>query len=162
MQGIGDKNAQLAVYIGNRPPLKEFKNTRKITPVVDGELTKIAQRTGNHWRKIFNIYAKIGFMLDNRSYATWQLYRDNQLLQAGSNQALVFDQKIVTNTLECITIVCGKQHAALVLESSAIEWIDDDFAIDRTNRTLVTPYFDYRQLSNAKLETLHQLIHQFL
>lgn len=162
MQGIGDKNVQLAVYIGNRPPLEKFENTKDITPVVNGELTKIAQETSNHWRKIFNIYAKIAFMLNSHSYTTWQLYRDNHLLQADSKQALLFDLKIVTDASTCITIVCGKQHAALLLEGYSIEWIDGDFAIDSTNRTLVTPYFDYRQLSNAKLEILLQLIHRLL
>ncbi|PCJ44445.1 MAG: hypothetical protein COA99_06845, partial [Moraxellaceae bacterium] len=91
MIGIGDRHCQLAVYIANRPPLDEYQDRETIIPTVDGELARIGRETGNHWRKIINIYAKLGFLLDSQSFATWQNYRDSHLLTEGSAQALLFD-----------------------------------------------------------------------
>ena len=56
--GIGDLQCKLAVYIGNRPPLQEYQLRETLMPAVQGELARIGHETGNHWRKIINIYAK--------------------------------------------------------------------------------------------------------
>jgi len=36
--------------------------------------------------------------------------------------------------------------------------VDNDFSVNREQRIIVAPYFDYRQLSNKKLEVLMGLI----
>jgi hypothetical protein len=36
--------------------------------------------------------------------------------------------------------------------------LDNDFAINRSLKIIVCPYFDYRQLSNIKIERLAELI----
>ena len=37
-------------------------------------------------------------------------------------------------------------------------WIDEEFALDKSQNLVVCPYFDYRQLSNVKIEKLVSLL----
>jgi hypothetical protein len=167
MIGIGDLDCDFVVYIGNRPPLEAYITRQELNPAIKGELSSIGSEVGNHWRKIINIYAKLGYMLDSKGFATWQVYRESYLLTKGSRQALLFDDCItpvvdeVTES-EVIRLICGKTHATMLLADniaqSSMRWVDADFAIDPSRRLIVTPYFDYRQLSNAKLETLVSII----
>jgi len=162
MVGIGDLDCDFVVYIGNRPPLVEYIERQELIPAIKGELSSIGSETGNHWRKIINIYAKLGYMLDSKGFSSWQSYRENHLLTKGSHQALLFDGCIAPAEGGAVRLICGKTHAATLLVDSVAEnsvrWIDADFAIDPSRRLIVTPYFDYRQLSNAKLETLVSII----
>ena len=162
MIGIGDKHCKLAVYIGNRPPLDEYLMRENLIPADKGELTRIGCDTGNHWRKIINIYAKLGYMLGPKHFPTWQAYRGDFLLTQGSQQALLFNNSIVTNEADGINIICGKTHAMTLVDENSLQWIDSDFAINRSQRLIVTPYFDYRQLSNVKLEKLVGIIGSFV
>ncbi len=76
--GLGDEKAHVRVYIANRPPLSDYLELAECRPMVIGEIARIAQETGNHWRKIFNVYAKL--MAEYRSEAmtsTWQAWRDD-------------------------------------------------------------------------------------
>lgn len=158
MIGIGDEHYKLAVYIGNRPPLDEYIVREQLIPAREDELARIGRETGNHWRKIINIYAKLGYLLDPKSFATWQAYREGFLLTKGSQQALLFNKAIVTNGQDCIRLICGKTHAMTLVNEADLQWIDSDFAINRSQHLVVTPYFDYRQLSNVKLEKLVEII----
>jgi len=38
-----------------------------------------------------------------------------------------------------------------------LSWLDNKFAIDKINRVIVLLYFDYRQLSNIKIDRLTKL-----
>ncbi len=162
MIGIGDPGCNFVVYIGNRPPMDEYVARQELIPAVKGELSSIGRETGNHWRKIINIYAKLGYMLDPKGFTAWQEYRENHLLTKGSQQALLFDDCIERAEDKAVRLICGKAHATELLgdnvADSQVLWIDADFAIDPSRRLIVTPYFDYRQLSNAKLETLVSII----
>ena len=166
MVGIGDPDCDFVVYIGNRPPMDEYIKRQGLTPAAKGELASIGRETGNHWRKIINIYAKLGYMLDAKDFSSWQVYRERYLLTKGSGQALLFDDYIELTKSEAVRLICGKVHAAMLLANSVVgnvaetsmQWVDADFAIDPSRRLIVTPYFDYRQLSNAKLEVLASII----
>ena len=176
MVGIGDPDCDFVVYIGNRPPMDEYSQRQGLIPAGKDELASIGRETGNHWRKIINIYAKLAYMLDPQGFLTWQAYREGYLLTKGSRQALLFDDSIYSGVggksggSEAIQLICGKTHAATLIANgvtgsgvdcsteSSMRWVDADFAIDPSRRLIVTPYFDYRQLSNAKLETLVSII----
>ena len=166
--GLGDSEAQLNVYIANRPPMDEYAMLDDVRSMRKGEIADIAQATGNHWRKIFNVYAKLVYSLNASSltlYATWQAYRDSELLRSNSNTALYFSP-FLSNTVNAkgtIHLIMGKGYAEqLSLDQFGIHlnWVSSDFAIDRNARLIVCPYFDYRQLSNAKIDVLIELIHQ--
>jgi len=154
--GLGDLNARFNVYIANRPPLDEYQYLAGMQPLLEGDIARIAQQTGNHWRKIFNVYAKLVFALKTEGFATWQLYRDAFLLRDNSNQALLFSEPNLSQA--GLHIVMGRTYAkALQLDAKLIA-VDADFQIDKNKRLLVVPYFDYRQLSNEKLARLQVLI----
>jgi hypothetical protein len=147
-----------------------------------GEIKMIADLTGNHWRKIFNVYAKIVFELRNPSYKSWQEFRDNALLQRNCNENLLFNlpiQIILKNLLpeniapenlppentthknisqNNISIIMGKTYATKLGLSQECHWLSTDFAINPDKKLLICPYFDYRQLSNIKITKLCQLI----
>ena len=59
-------------------------------------------------------------------------------------------------------IICGKGYAKALINSGKLivdlVWLDDEFAIDSENKLIVCPYFDYRQLSNIKIERLAGLL----
>ena len=169
--GFGDTNFSLAVYIANKPNLHEYQQLESITPLVKGEINMINQTCGNGWRKVFNVYAKVIYALDKELFsfsekaATWQLYRDNCLLQKGSETALVFNEPgslNLRNDNQSIHIICGRTYAkSLVRRNNLLvnlTWLDEEFAIDKENRLVVCPYFDYRQLSNVKIERLSKLV----
>jgi hypothetical protein len=56
----------------------------------------------------------------------------------------------------------GKTYAKSLLSSGALDleliWLNNEFAINHSQRLIVCPYFDYRQLSNVKIERLAELI----
>ena len=166
--GFGDSNFQIAVYIANRPAMYEYQNLDGVTPLVSGEVETINQACGNGWRKVFNVYAKVLFALDKAQFEfskhtkTWQAYRDKYLLQGSDSTALLFSEPELKPGNNKLHIICGKGHAKALINSgqlvAELAWLDDDFAIDRGNNLIVCPYFDYRQLSNIKIERLAKLI----
>ena len=178
--GLGSDNARLNVYIANRPPLERYEALDSCTPLGLGEIAHIAKETGNHWRKIFNVYAKLVYGLDEKiqslpsqkksvvslnlgalQFDRWQSYRDAALLQLGSDTALWFSPHLNLNCESTlggnIQLVMGRQYAAS-LDLPSMEVYDRDFAVNFERGLIVTPYFDYRQLSNIKLEVLTRLI----
>lgn len=166
--GFGDKNFSFAVYIANKPNMLEYQNLIDVTSLVGGEIDAINQACGNGWRKIFNVYAKLLYALDSENFdfsqraPSWQSYRDSYLLQEKSKTALLFSSPQLMANNEVIHILCGKNHARSLLSNderiSNLVWIDDEFAIDRQNKLVICPYFDYRQLSNIKIERLADLL----
>jgi len=178
--GLGSANAQLSVHIANRPPLARYQNLKNFTVLSPGEIASVAKETGNHWRKIFNVYAKLVYALDQKiesvsgqkkavtslhfgsqRYDNWQTYRDAVLLQAGSDTALWFNKKFDasqgSSSGQSLHIIMGRQYAAS-LDLPAMVAFDADFSVNREQRVIIVPYFDYRQLSNKKLEILVGLI----
>jgi hypothetical protein len=115
------------------------------------------------------VYAKLLYALDKEVFSfstlasTWQEYRDSFLLQANSNTALLFNAPIINKDhCKTIHIIMGKTYAKSLVNSkflmAPLTWLDDEFAINSTERVIVCPYFDYRQLSNIKIVRLAQLM----
>lgn len=165
--GFGDHSFSVAVYIAKPPPMPEYTHMDGLYPLINEQINTINQACGNGWRKVFNVYAKVLFALPSEYYCfakkthTWQQYRDQYLLQELSQTALLFSTpKLSTgNTLH---IIAGRTHAKNLLNQGLLEaeldWLDDEFAIDKANKLIVCPYFDYRQLSNLKIARLSQLV----
>lgn len=157
MIGFGSSIAGLVVYIANRPAMEKYADLQEVSALQDAELDAIVDSCGNHWRKIFNIYAKLGFFQDSAGYTKWQDYRDHFLLRQGSGQALIFDQRLQPMADDAVHLIAGKAHARLLL-GDAFELDSQGFFIAQQRRLIVCPYFDYRQLSNAKIEHLLKII----
>lgn len=167
VSGFGDVAACIRIYIANRPPMAEYAGLQAVQALHSGEIELINRACGNGWRKVFNVYAKLLFVLDTKQFAfaqqagSWQQYREQHLLQAGSNTALMFSAPDLKPTTKTVHIIAGRTHAKALLEAglaAQLSWLNNEFAVDKHNRLLVCPYFDYRQLNNEKLAFLAQRI----
>lgn len=171
--GLGISQAPIAVYIANRPVNDHYPTLNTLQPLAAGELNHIVANNTNHWRKVFNVYAKLIWQLGlpfNEPQAgqhlasSWQQYRDLHLLQAHSREALLFSKpQFYTSTCEHkntaqISIIAGKTYAT-TLNLPPLTWLDAHFAINAQTKVVVCPYLDYRQLSNARIEKLADIIH---
>ncbi|WP_445768595.1 DUF6942 family protein [Rheinheimera sp.] len=170
LPGFGDATATLRVYIANRPPMTEYAALAAVQPLHSGEIELINRACGNGWRKVFNVYAKLLFALDTQQFtftqqaSSWQQYRDQHLLQAASNTALLFSAPVLHADQKAIHIIAGRTHTKALLDAGLplqLNWLNHEFAIDQHHRVLVCPYFDYRQLNNEKLAQLAGLITTF-
>lgn len=160
----------IKVYAGNRPPLQNYAEVDVLNNLNEGEIQHIANETGNHWRKIFNVYAKFMFELAGEvvhqnvlAFDTWQAYRDGSLLQSGSDTELHLDNSATAralNNLEdgCVRIVMGKAYGESLLAWTDLKSLDADFAVSKKGKVIVCPYFDYRQLSNLKITRLVTIV----
>ena len=181
--GLGDdqvitKKVCINVYIANRPPMSPYDVSSDFQPMMGGEIAAIAQHTGNHWRKVFNVYAKLMYelmqALQGRGlskaqhfsdmlevHKSWQHYRDHQLLQASSGCRLLFSAPQL-DADDDIHIIMGKGYAQQLGFNYKPPYLVDheheDFACYRESRVILCPYFDYRQLSNIKISALVGII----
>jgi hypothetical protein len=166
MIGVGDvQHSFINVYIANRPPLDEYSHLNELKPLTEHDITSIAQQTGNHWRKIFNVFAKFMFSYFTKQeieldMSSWQNYRDQKLLQAGSGQRLLFTKPNLDE--DVVHLIMGKQYAILLgyhedIHKGMIR-VDNDFVIWPQKKLIICPYFDYRQLSNIKIDRLIDLV----
>lgn len=166
--GFGATNAKIQVYIENTPPLPEYQELSLIKPLEVNDVARIGQLTGNHWRKIFNVFAKLLFEYSPNNFTTWQSLRDEYLLQVQSNEQLIFSpisyEEIITKkddqSYNVISLIMGKTYANKLGIDEYCYWLSESFAINTKKRIIICPYFDYRQLSNIKITQLVQLIKQ--
>ncbi|MCJ8294120.1 MAG: hypothetical protein MJK15_06895 [Colwellia sp.] len=166
--GFGDSDFNFAVYIENKPNVLEYQSLSTVEPLANGEINVINQACGNGWRKVFNVYAKLLYALDKKYFdfskqaPKWQDYRDKYLLQLQSKTALLFSAPQLEPSKDIVHIICGKGHAKALISNGELNanlvWLDDEFAIDYQNKLIICPYFDYRQLSNIKIERLADLL----
>ena len=171
--GLGNIDAKLIFYIKNRPPLHPYEELTIVKPLIAGEISHICHETGNHWRKIFNVYAKLLFALAPKQFSSWQDLRDTTLLQAESEHCLLFSPPDFSQSMDNNTrlpvvkaknklqVILGKGYAEQLGLCNDCTWLSNDFAINYNLGIIICPYFDYRQLSNKKIIQLSGLIQQF-
>lgn len=171
--GFGVGRPKLAVYIANRPVNDHYPRLNVLQPLAPGELQSIVANNSNHWRKAFNVLAKVLWQLNwpevtGNAASTWQDYRDQHLLQAHSEEALLFSPPVFS-CRACLSVpgnsakpsldqnrwhvVAGKTYAA-ALDLPPLTWLDAYFAINKECQLIVSPYLDYRQLSNERIKIL--------
>lgn len=171
--GLGARQADIAICIANRPMIDHYPEIDHLQLLAAGELQHIVANTSNHWRKVFNVFSKFLYQLaDSRvgQFPDWQSYRDQQLLQSGSRESLLFSPPSVSfdrNAADSghpsgslgsrVYIIAGKTYAAQ-LQIRGLVWLDAFFAIHPVAPIVVSPYLDYRQLSNARIEQLVELV----
>jgi hypothetical protein len=171
--GLGDADARFNVYIANQPDYPPLRQSTAVRALSDDDIAAIGQHCGNGWRKVFNVYAKLLFALgDNpytpqHSFTSWQQYRDESLLQAGSSTSLWFSPPQVNELPQQgledkskIHLVMGRTYGKSLNLRSSLTWLNSEFAIEHEQRLIICPYFDYRQLSNSKIIALVELIKQ--
>lgn len=165
--GLGDVDALVKVYIANRPA--PYQHLSVCYALDCGDIAALGQACGNGWRKVFNVYAKLVFALQAQKLnlaagmPSWQHYRDNHLLQAGSSTALLFSPPVLDEQQQAIQIISGRTYANTLnkQQSLGLFWLTPEFAINPRYRLFVCPYFDYRQLSNDKIAFLQSLLAEY-
>jgi len=167
--GFGDFNARFRVYLpqpphwwpGATPNAVAEQQLSTIQPLTAGDIHAIYLHCGNGWRKIFNVYAKLIATLPSAVFNqrdpehSWQQYRDSQLLQADSDTALCFSAPLLPAPTGCLQLIAGRTHAKHLLAQGMpadFYWLNHEFAVDPAQQLLVTPFFDYRQLNNEKIQ----------
>ncbi|MCG8614232.1 MAG: hypothetical protein MI864_27285 [Pseudomonadales bacterium] len=164
--GYGDVRYTLAVHIGNRIPVSGYEVPIGIRPFTSGEIDTIVAQTGNHWRKVFNVYAKLMFSLNPLAYRCWQDWRDHRLLQSASGTALMFSAPTI-KTFNCaesnqaVRLITGRTWAESLGLGISFEQLTPEFWVNDDHRVIVCPYFDYRQLSDIKIMYLVKLLKRF-
>ena len=154
--GLGHKAAKLIVYIDKRPPVESLENLNSLL-CLDKCILDSITTTGNHWRKIINIMAKIAFLLDAKSCVTWQQYRDEKLLTAQGDEALLFNEQLVSS--DAIHLISGKTFFdKFELDHDTFSIMDKQGKIYRYGNVFQTPYFDYRQFPNSLIDELTSVI----
>ncbi len=164
--GLGDPQATLRVYLANRPSLEPFAYPGDVMPLADGDIAQINSHEGNHWRKIFNVFAKFLYELKfdgTEDFSRWQDYRDTLMLQPGSQVALCYGGPCYgapcNEAPASQIILMGKQFAEECgfFKTNGAKWLDSRFAINDAG-VIVCPYFDYRQLSDERIRYLVSLL----
>lgn len=160
--GLGSPNSTINFYIANRPPIDAYPAMNELRGLAMGELAHIVKYTNNHWRKAFNVYAKLLFdwhqLRGHQNLPdTWQAYRDFELFQSYSQEALLFSPPQFNSCNNGFHIIAGKTYAAC-LDLPPLAWLDSYFAINKEFRLIVAPYPDYRQLSNERIARLIELM----
>ncbi|GGB51673.1 hypothetical protein K8B83_10895 [Shewanella inventionis] len=171
---LGPQTADVIFYLPT-PPITPT-NWQATHPDAVAQLMAL---NGNHWRKIFTIMAKIcsvepDITLNNG--AAWKAIRANLfcdstqantlLTQPSLGRRLSCQIQIVepnTAPLHLCTqqwhIVCGKEtQQRLGIDTQAGHAVAQTNKIRRQQTCLLTPYLDYRQYSNALIETTRQII----
>lgn len=173
--GLGNKDFWIAFYVESRPPIEPYYSLTQMQTLNKGQIKEIGDKCGNGWRKVFNVYAKLLFALPNEVWDyrqqadSWQQYRDIKLCQKESAEALLFsapklhfNQGGELNSEQAIHIIAGRTYAKKLLKQGLLQanfvWLNEQFAVDLTQRLIISPYLDYRQLSNKKIETLVTII----
>ena len=154
---------QIILYLPTKPPLEHYKNKRGLKNLKPLEVSSIISETGNHWRKIFSIYAKIGLHFNAKEVKTWQEYRDTVLLTKDGMEQISFSSKLDLADDNKIHLISGKNTAEKFdLDLKKFKKLDDEGRILFYKNIYLTPYFDYRQFPNALIDKLIEKLQKHL
>jgi len=144
---IGAADPEIVLYIDNQPCWVEDKKV---------DVVELISENGNHWRKIFTIFAKLC------SQSDWREYRDRELLQA--KQQINFSDTLCLDAN--VHIFAGKscwqrfgitEQAVGDMQASACGKMFYRRSVEH-GLMLYTPYFDYRQFPNVLIAEAKLLI----
>ncbi|WP_406827596.1 DUF6942 family protein [Microbulbifer sp. ARAS458-1] len=141
---LGPTNPVIALYLPHRPEgLDEL--------VAAPDAGRLMENNSNHWRKIVTLLAKIASPQEE-----WRSFRDDELFE---RTALCFTPHL--KRLPGWHWIGGKEN----LQRFSIEGLNaqplrgaPEVALDVEKRILLTPYPDYRQLSNATVAEIRKAL----
>lgn len=142
---LGARHPRLVLYLPHRP-----KGLARL--VDDPTAQALTEANSNHWRKIMTLLAKVACPVADE----WRQFRDNALFR---QTALCFAPAL-TDTSGWHWI--GGQdnfRRFAALEHQARPLVDSpEIRLDPERRLLLTPYPDYRQLSNARVNQVRSAL----
>lgn len=144
---LGSPAARLVLYLPHRPEgLENFCHAPSAQAIVAAN--------SNHWRKIINLLAKVASPVED----VWRVFRDHDLF---AHTALCFSPFLQPGA--CWHWIAGQANlarfGALAGQPEALAG-DGDIAVDGKRRLLLSPYPDYRQLSNARVSRMRSVLAQ--
>ncbi|SIS43426.1 DUF6942 family protein [Neptunomonas antarctica] len=152
---LGAVTADIILYTENRPMLP--------ADILYGErlmIPDLIALNGNHWRKIFTIFAKLVSPSDD-----WRGYRDGFLLQ--EKEAIYFGDAlhemlhetrnetgdVIGNTTVKIHLISGKSTwDRLGVNLEEFQPLDPQQRLWVKDNMICMPYLDYRQFPNSLIE----------
>lgn len=155
---------KINLYIANRPPLPQYSDVASLEKLQEGEVSFIIEQTGNHWRKIFSLLAKISYPInggDLEQIARWQDYRDQVLCTQNGFERIVFgchhfDEAALMEVSEAdeIHLISGFTHGEQCRLPLHMSPLGPDEKLWVHKNLILGPYLDYRQFPNALVERL--------
>ncbi|TCK08782.1 DUF6942 family protein [Marinobacterium mangrovicola] len=143
-QRLGTPAPRLSVYIPHEPASID-------ACIADTRITTLLAQNSNHWRKIVNLAAKVASPDDD-----WRSFRDAYFF---NQVALVFAPEL--EQTDGWHWIGGKENQTRFgmtnLSASPLPGTDDLFVIPE-QKLLLTPYPDYRQLSNQKVAMIREAL----
>ncbi|MZR63930.1 hypothetical protein [Alcanivorax sp. DP30] len=144
---LGNPDARLVLYLPHRPAgLDSFAHAPSAEVIVAAN--------SNHWRKIINLLAKVVSPVAD----DWRAFRDSRLF---NEAALCFAPEV--GGQEGWHWIAGQANRERFagFECQARTLPDDTgIAVDWPRKLLLSPYPDYRQLSNQRVERIRALLGQ--
>ncbi|WP_160153869.1 hypothetical protein [Microbulbifer sp. ALW1] len=141
---LGSPEPSLILYLPHRPEgLDELINAP--------DAQRLMANNSNHWRKIVTLLAKVA-----SPHEEWRSFRDDVLFE---HTALCFSVRL--QELDAWHWIGGKDN----LQRFSIDGLNakplraaPDVALDPEKQILLTPYPDYRQLSNATVTEIREAL----
>ncbi|NVJ61702.1 MAG: hypothetical protein HWE27_15010 [Gammaproteobacteria bacterium] len=186
-RSVGIESASLVLFVPHRPTAFNFHSDRKTQALDQKAMSHFLLHCDNHWKKIINCFAKISYDLYGQSFESWQSYRDTRLLTKNSQEQILFPdidghfpERRRQNTSIASEFFYSDHDEPIGTSNKKVELISGlvtarklSIDLDSWDRTaefffrsddsgnpyhIVTPYFDYRQLSNQKINRLLNLL----
>lgn len=142
---LGSTHSKVVLYLPNPPSY--IQNTNH-------SVDDLIRLNGNHWRKIFTIFAKLMVRQGD-----WKSYRSTQLLT--QNEGIQFDHQLCKQANW--HLVAGKvSWNTMGFEVADCDVLDSQqraFKV-RGKNILLLPYLDYRQFPNGLIDEVRECLHQ--
>ena len=137
---LGPPQPTLILYLPHRP--------EGLDELIDApDAGRLMENNTNHWRKIVTLLAKIASPQEE-----WRSFRDKVLFE---HTALCFSPRL--REMPAWHWIGGKENLQrFKLEGLNTKPLADapEIALDQEKRILLTPYPDYRQLSNTTVDRI--------
>ncbi|WP_203141396.1 DUF6942 family protein [Marinobacter mangrovi] len=138
---LGTAQPRLVLYLPHRP-------NRLAQLAVDPNAGDLIDANSNHWRKIVTLLAKIA----SPAAGDWRAFRDTGLFR---QTALCFAPELIGGpTWHWIGGKDNLQRFRTLAHNAEPLADCPEVAVDPDRKLLLTPYPDYRQLSNAVVEQI--------
>ena len=142
---LGSATARLILYLPHRPVgLETFAETPTAQAVTEAN--------SNHWRKIINLLAKVA----SPEGGDWRRYRDHALF---TQTAICFAPQLLPAA--GWHWIAGKENLhrfeGLAHQATPIDAVGR-LNMDVARRLLLSPYPDYRQLSNERVAVVREAL----
>lgn len=148
MEYLGAAHPRMVLYLPHRP---NNLTTLAKTPSAQ----TLISANSNHWRKIVTLLAKVASPVAEE----WRNFRDETLF---TEVALCFTPQLINTTTW--HWIGGKDNLQRFEDLSRLGQPlagEPDILIAPDKRLLLTPYPDYRQLSNAKVGTIRAVLAEY-